>query len=543
MDRRARAGRGGGSALRARAARIRATVSRCPARRARRGAARARRRRRARARRAAGTVASRCCTARLPPASDARRGARPQRRSAARAGHAARRLRAAAGARPRRRRRGARRVVQAAGRRPLSRARRRDLARAPARRTRRARQRDAVARDLAARARRALSPPRPSRLAPIRARRCRASRFVPHRAAAGAGRHRRRRCATRSRRASRAASSRCVFVNRRGFAPSLICAVVQVGGAMPALQRAADRRIACRRRCAAITAATSSACRARVRRAATSTWCRSGFGTQRLERALAAAFPAARIARVDRDSTRARHAFASGPRPGRGATRSTSSSARRCSRRVTTFRASRWSACWAPTTRSTAPTSARPSGSPRCSMQVAGRAGRAGLPGEVIVQTDFPEHPVYAALGGARLRRASPTRCSPSARRAAAAVHARRACSRPRRIGATTSTRSSPPRTRMGTALAASAPATSTCSRRCRRCSRGAPGSSAASSSCRASGARALQRFLPRLARGARGDSGPPRALGDRRGPGRVRLTPPAIILRVCSRCLRRVRT
>ncbi len=30
--------------------------------------------------------------------------------------------------------------------------------------------------------------------------------------------------------------------------------------------------------------------------------------------------------------------------------------------------------------------------------QVAGRAGRAGLPGEVIVQTDFPAHPVYAAL-------------------------------------------------------------------------------------------------------------------------------------------------
>ena len=36
-----------------------------------------------------------------------------------------------------------------------------------------------------------------------------------------------------------------------------------------------------------------------------------GLGTQRLERALAAAFPQARIARVDRDSTRARHAFRS----------------------------------------------------------------------------------------------------------------------------------------------------------------------------------------------------------------------------------------
>ncbi len=30
--------------------------------------------------------------------------------------------------------------------------------------------------------------------------------------------------------------------------------------------------------------------------------------------------------------------------------------------------------------------------------QVAGRAGRAQLPGEVIVQSDFPEHPLYVAL-------------------------------------------------------------------------------------------------------------------------------------------------
>jgi len=31
-------------------------------------------------------------------------------------------------------------------------------------------------------------------------------------------------------------------------------------------------------------------------------------------------------------------------------------------------------------------------------MQVAGRAGRAELAGTVIVQTDFPDHPVYRAL-------------------------------------------------------------------------------------------------------------------------------------------------
>jgi primosomal protein N' (replication factor Y) len=31
-------------------------------------------------------------------------------------------------------------------------------------------------------------------------------------------------------------------------------------------------------------------------------------------------------------------------------------------------------------------------------MQVAGRAGRAELPGEVLVQTQYPDHPLYQAL-------------------------------------------------------------------------------------------------------------------------------------------------
>jgi primosomal protein N' (replication factor Y) len=31
-------------------------------------------------------------------------------------------------------------------------------------------------------------------------------------------------------------------------------------------------------------------------------------------------------------------------------------------------------------------------------VQVAGRAGRAGLPGEVLIQTQYPRHPLYLAL-------------------------------------------------------------------------------------------------------------------------------------------------
>ncbi|MCC6197610.1 MAG: primosomal protein N', partial [Burkholderiales bacterium] len=122
-----------------------------------------------------------------------------------------------------------------------------------------------------------------------------------------------------------------------------------------------------------------------------------GFGTQRLERALAAAFPHARIARVDRDSTRAKDAFrhvhervvaneldilvgtqmlAKGHHFPRltlvgvlGADNALYSADFRATERLAALL-----------------------------VQVAGRAGRAGLPGEVIVQTDFPDHPVYVAL-------------------------------------------------------------------------------------------------------------------------------------------------
>jgi primosomal protein N' (replication factor Y) len=122
-----------------------------------------------------------------------------------------------------------------------------------------------------------------------------------------------------------------------------------------------------------------------------------GHGTQRLEAALAEAFPGARIARVDRDSTRARGAFArireqvhddaldilvgtqmlakghDFPRLTKvgvlGADNALYSGDFRATERLAALLA-----------------------------QVAGRAGRGELPGEVIVATDFPSHPVFGAL-------------------------------------------------------------------------------------------------------------------------------------------------
>ncbi len=187
-----------------------------------------------------------------------------------------------------------------------------------------------------------------------------------------------------------------VFVNRRGFSPSLKCGACMWQAECP--------------RCSA---------RLTVHREPPSLRCHHcghveplpracpqcgnvdllplGYGTQRLERALAAAFPRARIARVDRDSTRAKGAFAAiragvatdaidlliGTQmlaKGHDFPRLTLVGVLGADNAL-------YSADFRATERLAA-----------LLIQVAGRAGRAGLAGEVVVQTDFPTHPVYEAL-------------------------------------------------------------------------------------------------------------------------------------------------
>ncbi|HZI83036.1 MAG TPA: primosomal protein N', partial [Casimicrobiaceae bacterium] len=187
-----------------------------------------------------------------------------------------------------------------------------------------------------------------------------------------------------------------IFINRRGFAPSLLCA-------------ACGWKAECRR-CSARLVVHRSAGEVRCHHCAhaerTPAACPDcgnqdlvplGFGTQRLERALSELFPGARILRIDRDSTQRRGAFAKMRQ---------AIVAREVDILVGTQMLAKghdfpsltlvgvlgadnalYSADFRATERLFA-----------LLEQVAGRAGRGSLPGEVMVQTDFPDHPVYAAL-------------------------------------------------------------------------------------------------------------------------------------------------
>jgi primosomal protein N' (replication factor Y) len=123
----------------------------------------------------------------------------------------------------------------------------------------------------------------------------------------------------------------------------------------------------------------------------------AGFGTQRLEGSLREAFPGARVARIDRDTTRARGSFDAVRDAMARRTLDILVGTQMLAKghdfpRLTTVGVlgadnALYSADFRATERLCA-----------LLMQVAGRAGRAAHPGTVIVQTDFPAHPVYAAL-------------------------------------------------------------------------------------------------------------------------------------------------
>ena len=187
-----------------------------------------------------------------------------------------------------------------------------------------------------------------------------------------------------------------VFINRRGYSPSLLCASCGWQAGCPRCSaRLVVHRDAFELRC--------HHCGHRERLARACPQCGNvdllpmGHGTQRLERALAERFPSARIARVDRDSTRREGAFAAIREQVHAGDIDIMVGTQMLAKghdfpRLTLVGVlgadnALYSADFRATERLGA-----------LLFQVAGRAGRAGLPGEVIVQTSFPEHPLFRAL-------------------------------------------------------------------------------------------------------------------------------------------------
>jgi primosomal protein N' (replication factor Y) len=187
-----------------------------------------------------------------------------------------------------------------------------------------------------------------------------------------------------------------VFVNRRGYAPALVCPAC--GWASPCSRCSArlvlhlkDRRLRCHY-CGheEPVAAVCASC-------GNQDLAPAGHGTQRIEEALAQAFPDARLLRVDRDSTRRRHAFARMQEAVRA-------------QRVDILVGTQMLAKGHDFPQITLvgvvnADSALYSSDFRASerlyallTQVAGRAGRAAQAGEVLIQTEFPEHPLYDAV-------------------------------------------------------------------------------------------------------------------------------------------------
>lgn len=123
----------------------------------------------------------------------------------------------------------------------------------------------------------------------------------------------------------------------------------------------------------------------------------TGHGTQRLEEVLAQQLPEARILRVDRDSMRRRHALKAMSERVHGNAVDILVGTQMLAKGhdfpnltlvgvVDTD-----SALYSPDFRAAERLFAQ-------LMQVAGRAGRAGKPGEVLIQTNFPDHPLFHAL-------------------------------------------------------------------------------------------------------------------------------------------------
>ena len=187
-----------------------------------------------------------------------------------------------------------------------------------------------------------------------------------------------------------------VFVNRRGFAPVLHC-------------RSCAWHSTCLRCSANLVVHLRSAelrchhCGHRERVPTVCPSCRSidlapiGHGTQRIEETIQAALPGARVARIDRDSTARKGALRGVLERVRGGEIDVLVGTQMLAKGhdypnltlvgVLEADGALFSADFRASERLFSQL-----------VQVAGRAGRGDRPGEVLIQTDFPGHPLYAAV-------------------------------------------------------------------------------------------------------------------------------------------------
>ena len=187
-----------------------------------------------------------------------------------------------------------------------------------------------------------------------------------------------------------------VFINRRGYAPTLMCTECGWGAACTRCSarlvlHLRDKQLRCHH-CGHVE---------RIVHACPD--CGNldlkpgGFGTQRLEDTLARRFPAARILRVDRDSTRNKDSWPAMQKAIRANEADILVGTQLLAKGhdfpnltlVGVINAD--SALYSPDFRASERLFAQ-------LMQVGGRAGRASVAGEVLIQTQFPDHHLYQLL-------------------------------------------------------------------------------------------------------------------------------------------------
>ncbi len=187
-----------------------------------------------------------------------------------------------------------------------------------------------------------------------------------------------------------------VFLNRRGYAPVLACPACGwvsrcTRCAANMVLHLADRRLRCHH----------CGCEHRIPKACPTCGNQDihpfGRGTQRLEGWLQEQFPEARVLRVDRDSVKSRKQWESVLERIHGGEADILVGTQMLAKGhdfpkltlvgVLGADSALFSADWRAPERLFAQL-----------MQVAGRAGRAELRGEVLIQTEYPDHPLYAAL-------------------------------------------------------------------------------------------------------------------------------------------------